>query len=119
MTHKPLKTPEQVRAEFDRRGVSIAEWSRRHGFSSALVVQILQGKRRSCVRGQSHRIAVMLGIKAGELVSDADAMTVVQPPARAVAAAAVAAVAAAAAAPASTPTHRTPQRSRPARAVAA
>lgn len=45
-------------------GVSIAEWARANGFSSGLVYQVLEGKRK-CVRGQSYRIAVALGIKDG------------------------------------------------------
>lgn len=46
-------------------GVSIAEWARANGFSGGLVYQVLDGKRK-CVRGQSYRIAVALGIKDGK-----------------------------------------------------
>ncbi len=45
-------------------GVSIAEWARINGFSGGLVYQVLDGKRK-CLRGQSHKIAVALGVKAG------------------------------------------------------
>jgi len=45
-------------------GISIAEWARAEGFSTALVYQVIEGKRQ-CVRGQSHRIAVALGLKEG------------------------------------------------------
>lgn len=45
-------------------GVSIAEWARVNGFSGGLVYQVLDGKRK-CVRGQSHKIAVALGVKTG------------------------------------------------------
>ncbi|MFC3530908.1 DNA-binding protein [Vogesella facilis] len=65
-----MKTPEQVRAEFLRRGISISEWSRKNGYSAALVYQILRGGK-SCLRGQSHEIAVKLGIKPG-IVCDID-----------------------------------------------
>jgi len=72
-----LKTPEAVRAEFERKGISIAEWARQHSVSRTLVYEILAGsQRRTCRRGQSHRIAVLLGIKAGELVTSAKALNV-------------------------------------------
>lgn len=61
-----LRTHQQARAEFDRRGQSIADWARLHGFSRSLVYEVLSG-RKKCKRGQSHRVAVLLGLKAGEL----------------------------------------------------
>lgn len=53
-----------ARESFHRSGKSVAEWAREHGFSAALVYMVLGGKR-TCLRGQSHRIAVKLGIKDG------------------------------------------------------
>ena len=65
---RPLKTPAQARAEFVRKGVSIAAWARDNKVQPNLVYEILRGSsRRRCLRGQSHRVAVLLGIKAGEL----------------------------------------------------
>lgn len=57
-----------VRAVFEDSGISVAEWSRARGFSTSLVYQVLEG-RRKCLRGQSHQIAVALGIKQGSIVS--------------------------------------------------
>lgn len=54
----------RVRSIFAECGVSIAEWARAEGFSVALVYHVIEGKR-PCTRGQSHRIAVALGLKAG------------------------------------------------------
>lgn len=54
-----------VKLVFDESGVSIAEWARTNGFSSALVYQVLDGNRK-CLRGQSHQIAVALGMKRGK-----------------------------------------------------
>src|SRR5574337_2100334 len=65
---KHARTPEQARAEFERRGVSIAAWARDHGVSRSLVYEILAG-RKKCHRGDSHRIAVLLGLKDGTLPS--------------------------------------------------
>lgn len=61
------KTPEEARADFDRKGLSIAGWAREHGFSRSLVYEILAGRKR-CLRGDSHKIAVLLGMKHGEIV---------------------------------------------------
>lgn len=52
----------EVRNLFETNGVSIAEWSRDHGFPSALVYRILRGEAK-CRRGETHRIAIALGIK--------------------------------------------------------
>ena len=64
-----LRTPEQARAELQRKGVSITEWSVANGFSPNLVFEVLSGRRHP-TRGQTHRIAVSLGIKTGEIVAD-------------------------------------------------
>lgn len=53
-----------VRSIFTESGISIAEWVRAEGFSTAFVYQVIEGGRQ-CVRGQSHRIAVALGLKQG------------------------------------------------------
>ncbi|MDF1688370.1 MAG: DNA-binding protein [Cycloclasticus sp.] len=60
-----LRTAEEVRYEFVKRGQSIAEWARVNNFSVTLVYQILADSRKA-VRGQSHNIAVALGMKEGQ-----------------------------------------------------
>lgn len=57
----------QVKALFCDTGVSVAEWARVRGFSTGLVYQVLEGNRK-CLRGQSHRIAVALGLKEGVMM---------------------------------------------------
>lgn len=49
---------------FEASGISVAEWARVQGFSTGLVYQVLDGNRK-CLRGQSHRIAMALGLKQG------------------------------------------------------
>lgn len=49
---------------FEISGTSVAEWARVQGFSAGLVYQVLEGQRK-CMRGQSHQIAVALGLKQG------------------------------------------------------
>lgn len=59
---EPLRTPEQVRNRFERNGISIADWARSKGFNLVLTRMVAAGQRR-CVRGQSHQIALALGMK--------------------------------------------------------
>jgi gp16 family phage-associated protein len=65
--HELAQTTKEIRAVFETSGISVAEWARVSGFSTGLVYQVLEG-RRKCVRGQSHRIAVALGLKAGQAI---------------------------------------------------
>lgn len=69
-----LRTPDDVRAELKRQGVSITSWATANGFSTNLVIEVLAG-RKKCTRGQSHNIAVKLGLKEGEICANpADAL---------------------------------------------
>lgn len=58
----------RARSYFEDSGIPVAEWARARGFSSGLVYQVLDGKRK-CLRGQSHQIAVALGLKEGLTMS--------------------------------------------------
>lgn len=60
-----LRTPEQVRVRFERRGVSVAAWARSQGFNVVLTYMVAAGQRKS-LRGQSHQIAVALGMKRAD-----------------------------------------------------
>lgn len=62
-----LKTVEEVKEEFRFYGQTITGWASKHDVNPDLVRRILRGGRR-CVRGESHKIAVLLGIKEGEIV---------------------------------------------------
>lgn len=53
---------EVVRRRFFQNGESVADWARARGFSVQLTYSILNGRLRAR-RGQSHRIAVALGLK--------------------------------------------------------
>ena len=50
-------------------GVPITQWAIANGFSPNLVFEVLAGRRKP-TRGQTHNIAVALGMKAGEIVTD-------------------------------------------------
>lgn len=59
-------TAEQARAKLDRAGISIAEFCRAHELNKNLVSDLLNGRKKGR-RGESHRAAVLLGIKLGEI----------------------------------------------------
>jgi gp16 family phage-associated protein len=64
LSKKKVRSLKEAREAFHRSGKSVVDWAREHGFSVALVYLVLGGHRK-CQRGQSHRIAVKLGIKDG------------------------------------------------------
>lgn len=57
-----LKTPEQAKQELRDHGISISEWARQNGFSASTVYYVINGKRPA-LYGESHKVAVALGIK--------------------------------------------------------
>lgn len=66
MKRKKLRTPEDVRRDFARKGISVASWARANGLSPRDVYDVLS-RRTKAVYGTSHNIAVLLGIKEGEI----------------------------------------------------
>ncbi len=63
-----LRTPQEARAWLDYQGITISQWARENGVHHALVREVLAG-RKKCMRGVSHNIAVLLGIKHGVLTT--------------------------------------------------
>ena len=67
--HSELRTPANAREElFDRTGDSISAWAVRHGLTPQTVFDLLHGRCKG-KRGDSHRAAVLLGLKHGEITS--------------------------------------------------
>lgn len=64
-----VRTPDEVRAEFRRRGLTIRSWAHRQGVSEQLVHAVLSGVAKGHY-GRSHRIAVALGLKDGVIADD-------------------------------------------------
>jgi len=56
-----MKTPAEAKADIQKQGITIAEWSRARGFTLPAVYQILAGKCKGRY-GESHRIAKALGL---------------------------------------------------------
>jgi len=59
-------TTQEAKDMLARKGVSIRSWALEHGFSPTLVQMVLTGQRKTRI-GKSHNVAVMLGIKDGEI----------------------------------------------------
>lgn len=57
-----IRSIQQVRDYFSSNGMSVAQWARDNDFSPDLVYRILKNNRIP-KRGESHKIAVKLGIK--------------------------------------------------------
>ncbi|WP_081344966.1 hypothetical protein [Janthinobacterium lividum] len=56
---------DEVRRRFYNEGVTILEWAQSNGFDVNLVYGVLSGRSRA-IRGESHRIAIALGLKSAE-----------------------------------------------------
>lgn len=67
-----LRSLEEIECEFDRRGVSKADWAREHGIRPGVLYEIFS-RRSSCKRGEAHRAAVLLGLKEGVIEERASA----------------------------------------------
>lgn len=65
---KPLNTlsPQEARAQLSRRGQTVSSWAKANGFTPRLVFDVLKGRLQGNY-GKSHRAAVLLGIKDGEI----------------------------------------------------
>jgi len=61
-----LAAVQAIKGDFEARGVSVAEWARKRGFSPTHVYDVLNG-RAAGRRGHAHAIAVALGLKEGEI----------------------------------------------------
>lgn len=59
-----LRTVEEVRADFDRRGKTFRQFAREIGVSDRIVYEVLRGRFKGR-RGQAHKVAVLLGLKVG------------------------------------------------------
>lgn len=64
-----MKTIEEVRTEMARRGETAARWAKKHAVSAETVRGVPLGRIKGR-NGEAHKIAVLLGIKEGEIVED-------------------------------------------------
>lgn len=62
MDRKTPLTPEQVRQKFHNAGMTLTQWAKEHGFPRQAVYRVMAGQDKARF-GQSHAIAVALGLK--------------------------------------------------------
>lgn len=58
------RTHDEAKDWLAYQGISAAEFCRMHNLPTSLVYEIINGRKR-CLRGMSHNIAVLLGMKHG------------------------------------------------------
>ncbi len=61
-----IKTRQEIKEQFFQRGLTVRDWAREHGVSEYTVYDILLGRKKG-IRGESHKVAVLLGLKHGVL----------------------------------------------------
>jgi gp16 family phage-associated protein len=54
----------RARQRLSRQGLSVRAWAEQHQLNAGTVYEVLAGRKR-CLRGEAHRAAVLLGLKAG------------------------------------------------------
>ncbi len=54
----------KARERLAHQGLSAKDWADQHNLSPSTVYAVLNGQKK-CLRGESHRAAVLLGIKDG------------------------------------------------------
>ncbi|MBL8374139.1 MULTISPECIES: DNA-binding protein [Candidatus Accumulibacter] len=69
MRQEKLRTREEVIEEFSRTGQSMRGWAIANGLSTSVVAGVLKGRFSGRI-GKSHKAAVLLGIKEGEIVEE-------------------------------------------------
>ena len=59
-----IRTAAQARAWLEQQGKSVQEFAREHNVDPATTYQVLSGRKKGR-RGESHKVAVLLGMKVG------------------------------------------------------
>ncbi|WP_277560684.1 DNA-binding protein [Acinetobacter beijerinckii] len=61
-----IKTPDQVKQDFENKGQTVSAWAEENGYAPQDVYKVLNGQAK-CKRGKGHQIAVSLGIKSAPI----------------------------------------------------
>jgi gp16 family phage-associated protein len=70
MENQKILTAAEALDKLDKAGLSIAEWARRHQVNVTAAYDVLAG-RATGRYGERHRVAVLLGMKAGTIGTEA------------------------------------------------
>ena len=66
-----IRTAAQAKAWLEHQGKSVQAFAREHGVDPATTYQVLSGRKKGR-RGEAHKVAVLLGMKEGVILSEAD-----------------------------------------------
>ena len=61
---KTVRTRDEVRTDFESRGVSIRSWALKHRVNPIIAAQVVSGRLKG-LRGEAHNVAVLLKMKVG------------------------------------------------------
>ena len=67
-----VRSADEVRKDFERKGITVMSFARQHGLNPGTVYQVLSGEKKGR-RGEAHRAAVLLGLKDGVVDQGVDA----------------------------------------------
>ena len=70
MEKQKIKTSEEAVEEIRKSGLSIAKWAKRNGVRMQAAYDVLRGRSLG-LYGESHKAAVLLGMKAGTIETEA------------------------------------------------
>ena len=73
-----VRSAAEVKADFARKGISPRSWAIANDLKPFVVYQLLSGVSQG-TRGDSHRAAVLLGMKEGVIVDMADLKVALHP----------------------------------------
>ncbi|MBY8930083.1 DNA-binding protein [Pseudomonas sp. Wu6] len=66
-----IRTAAQAKAWLEHQGKSVQAFAREHGVDPATTYQVLAGRKKGR-RGEAHKVAVLLGMKEGIILAEAD-----------------------------------------------
>ncbi|USV99107.1 DNA-binding protein [Pseudomonas pergaminensis] len=66
-----IRTAAQAKAWLEHQGKSVQAFTREHGVDPATTYQVLAGRKKGR-RGEAHKVAVLLGMKEGIILAEAD-----------------------------------------------
>lgn len=66
MSGSEIKSGAQVLEDLRSQGITVRQWSRDHGAPERTVYAVIRGDNKGRF-GEAHRVAVLLGMKKGEL----------------------------------------------------
>lgn len=64
-----IRTAAQAKAWLEQQGKSVQEFAREHSIDPATTYQVLAGRKKG-KRGESHKVAVLLGMKIGSIPTE-------------------------------------------------